>query len=374
MSPNEEARTLIEVIYSELKTSGTTSRIDDAARMLAEEIESPLKASLANILAHHYFHAGQFQQALVLCRTWHQHDPGNHVAGTSVLSALPRLRRWEEAIGFAQEQLAKTYDNYNLHSSLSNALGHAGRLSEARAHGTLALALKDASARAKPHDLSNIPVPAFNSAHPKRNVISFSLFGAHDRYSKGACLNARAAPFVYPEWTCRFYVDESVSESVLRTLIKEGAEVRRVSGLPKEKFGTFWRFLVADDSSVERFIFRDCDSLLNVRERVAVDEWIVSQRHFHLMRDSYSHSELVLGGLWGGVRGSLPPMAAAIRTYVEERFYSRTLDQQFLRDVLWPTIRQSVLSHDSQFAFGEQRNFPSVGTLARGKSVGDAHF
>jgi hypothetical protein len=41
----------------------------------------------------------------------------------------------------------------------------------------------------------------------------------------------------------------------------------------------------------------------------------------------------------------------------------RTADQEFLREALWPSIRQSVLTHDSQFAFGEACDFPAAGRL-----------
>ena len=178
-------------------------------------------------------------------------------------------------------------------------------------------------------------------------------------------LNARAARFLYPGWTCRFYVDASVPAAAIQGVTAEGAQVLRVRGMPAEPYGTLWRFLVADDPQVDRFILRDADSLLNTRERVAVDEWLDSGRHFHVMRDHYDHSELVLAGMWGGVRGALPPMLPSIRTWstAQRQVIGRTADQEFLRAHLWPTIRQSVLTHDSQFAFGERRDFPTVGRL-----------
>src|SRR5271165_2628707 len=38
-------------------------------------------------------------------------------------------------------------------------------------------------------------------------------------------------------------------------------------------------------------------------------------------------------------------------------------DQEFPRDQLGPTILPSVMTHDSQFAFGERRDFLATGTL-----------
>jgi hypothetical protein len=221
-------------------------------------------------------------------------------------------------------------------------------------------------------DLSRVPVPPFDATSPLKNIISFSLFGAAPKYTDGAVLNARAAPFLYPGWTCRFYIDETVPRSVREALISEGAQVMMVGGLPQTPYGTFWRFLAAEDASIDRYILRDADSLINTRERVAVDEWIQSGRHFHVMRDHFDHAELVLAGMWGGVRGALPPVIAAARRWfgATPQIPGKTADQQFLREVLWPTIRQSVLTHDSQFDFGEHRDFPAAGRLPPGCWVG----
>ena len=102
---------------------------------------------------------------------------------------------------------------------------------------------------------------------------------------------------------------------------------------------------------------------MNIRECVAVREWLDSGRHFHVMRDNYDHGELVLAGMWGGVRGALPPIGPWAQRYLASRtdLAGRTADQEFLRDQAWPTIRASVLTHDSQFAFGDRRDFPEVG-------------
>lgn len=373
-SSNEEARKVIAKVLNDLKATGGTANIDEAARLVELDIDPELRATLANLLGHHCFKTKEFERAYRYCLTWYECDPTNRSAAASVMSTMIRLRRWDEVVRFVEEQLRQGRTSPELLSGMCNALGHLGRLAEARAYGTLSLAAKDAGAVAPPHDLARVPVPPFDPRDAKKNVIAFSLFGGNPRYVNGARANAVAARFIYPGWTCRFYVDDAVPRVVVDQLGAEGAHVLVVGGLPSAKFGTFWRFLVADDALVERYLVRDCDSVVNVRERVAVDEWIDSGRHFHAMRDVYSHTELVLAGLWGGVRGALPPIAEAMRRYVDERIFDRTLDQRFLREMLWPTIRQSVLVHDSQFAFGERRDFPRVGRLLPGRSVGEAVF
>ena len=142
--------------------------------------------------------------------------------------------------------------------------------------------------------------------------------------------------------------------------------------LPREKYGTLWRFLVAEDSEVDRYLVRDADSLVNVREKAAVEQWLDSDRLFHLMRDHYDHSELVLAGMWGGVGGALPPILETFEHFVSTRRHvlGRTVDQEFLRTALWPTIRSSVLTHDSRFNFGDVIDFPEYARLPPGNWVG----
>ncbi len=45
-----------------------------------------------------------------------------------------------------------------------------------------------------------------------------------------------------------------------------------------------------------------------------------------------------------------------------------------LSQKMWPTIRQSVLVHDSQFAFGDRRDFPAVGRMLPGHHVQHNEF
>ena len=95
-----------------------------------------------------------------------------------------------------------------------------------------ALALKDASAAAPVHDLSSVPVPQTDADPALRSVISFSLFGTNQRYTRGALANIRAARILYPTWTCRFHVDDALPTAIVRQFLGENAEVKIVRGLP----------------------------------------------------------------------------------------------------------------------------------------------
>ena len=75
--------------------------------------------------------------------------------------------------------------------------------------------------------------------------------------------------------------------------------VLEVHNLTQPIFQMTWRFLPLLDPLVDRFMSRDCDALITVREVAAVTHWLKNcDATFHLMRDHQNHCEVyVLGGM-----------------------------------------------------------------------------
>lgn len=194
------------------------------------------------------------------------------------------------------------------------------------------------------------PRPVFNPLAVQRNIISFSLFGQQAKYCETAILNVKKAKQLYPEWTCRFYVDYSVPFHVVLRLQYLGAQVIYVTEEQQKISGLFWRFLVMEDPDVDFYLIRDADSLVSYREQAAVDQWLNSERYFHIMRDGYTHTELIFAGMFGGCSHVFSDLLLQIRHFIHNGDYlnTRVMDQHFLRHCIWPTFRQSVLIHDSQ--------------------------
>jgi hypothetical protein len=109
-------------------------------------------------------------------------------------------------------------------------------------------------------------IAAFPSSSEKR-VISFGLYGSKPKYTVGAVKNAQLAKSYFPGWVCRFYVTSDVPDSLIDELKEEGAEISYIPTGKGYTSGMFWRFMVASDSSVDRYIVRDTDSRLNARDR-----------------------------------------------------------------------------------------------------------
>jgi hypothetical protein len=106
----------------------------------------------------------------------------------------------------------------------------------------------------------------FPKSNEKR-VISFGLYGSKPKYTIGAIHNVDAAKLYFPGWVCRFYVTSDVPTDIIQTLREKGAEIEDIPAGKGYISGMFWRFMVAADPSVDRFIIRDSDSRMNARDR-----------------------------------------------------------------------------------------------------------
>jgi hypothetical protein len=196
-----------------------------------------------------------------------------------------------------------------------------------------------------------------------KRIISYSLWGDSKFYCQGAIDNVGLARIYYPDWVCRFYVAKDCPAiDDLRKLPSETCEVVECpacTGIDRSKAdwvkcpehaSMFWRFEAMSDPDVERVIFRDTDSRLGPRERWAVDEWIRSGLITHRMHEVHAHlNGVFMGGMWGIRGGVIRNVGDAIRSFIS--IYPRYnepwifCDLIFLRDVLWPHVKDSCLGH-----------------------------
>lgn len=279
---------------------------------------------------------------------------------------LLRMQRYEDAyreyrkIFVAPLKEQQRSADYWL-DGLTEACGNLGLSSQMRRYGLEALTRADqALCGGAAFSLPQRHPPVFCTSHTHKNVIAYSLFGVNPRYCETLIVNARLCQTIFVAWTCRVYLDETVPEHVCARLSQAGAEIVWMGGVgAKDLPGVTWRFLVADDPQVSRFLVRDADSLLSEREHAAVGQWLESGYWFHHIRDYFTHTELMLAGLWGGCTGVVRDMRAMLGAYVPTHAgTTRFVDQHFLRECLWPTVRQSLLSHDKFFGFHNARPFP----------------
>lgn len=185
-------------------------------------------------------------------------------------------------------------------------------------------------------------------------VIAFSLWGDNPIYTIGAIRNADLAEKIYPGWVCRYYIGASTPLQVLDELeSKNNTQVIRMTEAGNWT-GMFWRFDAASDPTVSVMVSRDTDSRLNAREKAAVDDWLSSGKGFHIMRDHPHHKAAILGGMWGARNGVLRQMNDLLEMH--QKMDSWQVDQLFLRDVIYPLVKDNALVHDEFFA---RKPFPT---------------
>jgi hypothetical protein len=76
------------------------------------------------------------------------------------------------------------------------------------------------------------------------------------------------------------------------------------------------------------------------------------------MRDHPWHGAVILGGMWGVRNNLLSNMKNLIDTYIKGNFWQ--VDQNFLRDIIYPIVQNDVFVHDEFFTFNTNKKpFPT---------------
>jgi tetratricopeptide (TPR) repeat protein len=348
-------------------------RFDEAvAAQRAVIAANPTVAGWAE-LAHYFFVKGEFSQAAEAYGSALALDPDN----ASIIINIGLCHTRNKAFDTAHEWLARALERSpgvpQIHDALPTLAATTGDRESARRHGRESLRLKDEQSLGAfvPFEVNRRPIPRFDPTARDKNIISFSLWGTHPMYLDNALRNVTQAREIFPEWRCRFYCEKtSVPAWTISELLSQGADVVLMDRQRLAFEGLFWRFRPVCDATLDRVLVRDVDSVVTYRERLAVNEWLASDRWFHVMRDSHTHTDLILAGLWGAVAGVLPPLADRIEAFMNGADKSKNADQRFLGANYWPEVRKSVLIHDSQFGNFDARDFPANSALDGPRHVG----
>ncbi|MGJ8684498.1 MAG: hypothetical protein ACSHWW_07740 [Nonlabens sp.] len=184
-----------------------------------------------------------------------------------------------------------------------------------------------------------------------KKIIAFSLYGHQEIYCNGALENVMIAKDLFPDWICRFYIDNTVPEECINSLKQLGSEIEiRTNNVGIS--GMFWRFEPLFETNTI-MLSRDADSRLSLREKEAVEEWLQSGKSFHIIRDHPMHAAKIMGGMFGS-RNSLK-LRKALKVF---QGFQRTAnygdDQHFLSRVIYPIIKNDVLIHSSGIKYDNE--------------------
>jgi len=197
-------------------------------------------------------------------------------------------------------------------------------------------------------------------------IISFCLFGDKPQYTIGAIKNAKLAKEIYDDWKCWFYfnsqeLDEREDKDDPIYIELSRMNHVKLIGVNREQHHLMLsRFQAIDwkcnpeklyppfEENVSVMLSRDCDSRLSLREKLAVDKWLASDKQFLVLKDHPWHAGVpVLGGLWGVKAGLLHNMSQMINDFIlEDPTNAWQCDQKFLTDKIWPKVAHTAMVFD----------------------------
>lgn len=180
-----------------------------------------------------------------------------------------------------------------------------------------------------------------------KRVLTFTLWGNSPKYTIGSIKNAQLAQTHYPDFECWFYVHvETVPQNIIDTLnTLPNVKIIFKSGNLNTIKPLMWRFEAIDDPEVEIMLSRNTDTRILLREKLAVDEWLNSNKSFHIMRDHPHHDEFILGGMFGTKKMSaIPSWSNIINKFIQ---FNGNYETIFLEKYIYPTILNDCIIHAS---------------------------
>jgi hypothetical protein len=202
------------------------------------------------------------------------------------------------------------------------------------------------------------------------NIVAYSLWGEHPMYWKGALRNIDLVNKYFPGWICRFYIDKNSKQELIDTIVGENVDVVIVDS--KDSFhGMFWRFWASEELDVNIFLSRDCDSRFSIREVDAINEWLDSDKDFHIMRDHPYHTVPILGGMWGCRNGIMREIELTKMIENWNQFQRKGIDQDFLGKMVYPLVKDRAFEHSEFGLFYGGQTYPFPTQRQNYEYVGD---
>ena len=216
-----------------------------------------------------------------------------------------------------------------------------------------------------------------------KNVVAYSLWGDLPMYWIGAIKNIELVSKYLPGWICRFYIDKNCRQDLIDTIKGDNVELILMDyksysynnlSTRFNHSGLFWRFLSLSDKDVNVLLSRDCDSRISPREVSAINEWLSSDKDFHIMRDHPYHQVPILAGMWGcrnGILSNIDDLLSQWESYTSKGLYNAD-DQDFLGQIIYPLVCDLSMEHSEfNIKFGrkivpfstERNNYEFVGDV-----------
>jgi len=180
-----------------------------------------------------------------------------------------------------------------------------------------------------------------------KKVISFCVYGTHEKYLKGLTKNLEIINDKLPE----FYTYIHVGQDITEDYINEYSKFSNVKIIKTELTGPvlmFKRLIPIDDDDVEICFSRDIDSRINYRDMWTINEFIKSDKKFHIIRDHYWHKMRIMGGCCGVKKIDGLNISNEMEAWKKQNpNITYGSDELFLREIIYPKIKSICLIHSN---------------------------
>jgi hypothetical protein len=189
------------------------------------------------------------------------------------------------------------------------------------------------------------------------SVFSFCLFGDTDKYCVGLLNNIKTIFEKFPGWMVYVYVGEGVPHWILSQLQRIPI-VRIIQTNMQGNENKAWRFFAVDLPEVDVCIVRDSDSRVYDRDQAAIQEFLQSDKEFHIIRDHPNHFHKIMAGMWGAKKGMFANtnMQELYTVWRQQRIVRGLTpdfwdDTTFLIEMIYPNVVNYSLIHDTLHHF-----------------------
>jgi len=206
-----------------------------------------------------------------------------------------------------------------------------------------------------------------------KKVISLSIYLASkslngrweakkELYLKGLFTQIRTSKIIFPGWDIWVYVGKNSISNEIKEEIKSKVDKMIEFDDSNDYIGTMTRFYTISNPEIDYVYIKDVDSSITWKEKKAVDKWINSGKTFLICKVGEGNSKWpILGQLWGSKGGSIANMEEKVKEYLKNGDHW-WIDQEFLRDVVWPVAKQDCIQFgsDQDDRFGVNLPFPDL--------------
>jgi hypothetical protein len=156
--------------------------------------------------------------------------------------------------------------------------------------------------------------------------------------------NLNIANEILKDWICYIYHNSELPKSAINKFSSfKNAKLIEIDELIGH--GVFWRFLPFFENENNICVSRDADSRITEREVSCIDEWLKSDKKFHIIKDHTQHYGVpIMAGMWGMKGKMSETILDNMKNFINSSDWYYGKDQDWLAS-LWESIKNDCLIH-----------------------------